>query len=98
MVQHALSARFVQGCTEPGQYADGGNLYFVVGPGTSRRWSFIYRRDGKRTELGLGSAREVPLAKARERAAELRRMLADGTDPKMVRNAKKLRPATFGDV
>lgn len=43
---------------------------------------------GLRFELGLGSALDVSLAKAREKAAEIRSMLIDGLDPRAER--KKL--------
>lgn len=45
----------------------------------------MYSRRGKRVELGLGSARDVPLATARSIAANLRLTLATGGDPKAQR-------------
>ena len=64
-----------------GDYSDGGNLYLRVTPTGSRSWVFIYRYGGKEKELGLGSARDVSLADAREKAAELREIKAKGIDP-----------------
>jgi len=52
-----------------------------------------------RFELGLGNALDVPLAKARERAAEIRAMLVDGLDPRVERTKTKVveKPVvTFG--
>jgi hypothetical protein len=51
---------------------------------------------GKRREMGLGSLRDVPLAKARERAAQARQKLADGLDPIATRNKPKV--MTFGEA
>lgn len=75
--------------TKPGRYGDGGNLYLSVGHGGARRWVFVYKVGGKPRELGLGSARDVSLKKARELAAELREEKALGRDPKAVRTAAR---------
>jgi integrase len=56
----------------------------------------MYSRAGKRTELGLGSARDLSLANARSEAAALRAILASGGDPKAER-AKDERVSTFGE-
>jgi integrase len=90
-----LNARAVQTITEYGRHADGGGLYLSVSPNGGRRWVFMYRRNGKQTEIGFGSARDVPLARARELAAQARAKLAEGQNPKDAR--RDLRGATFGD-
>jgi integrase len=46
--------------------------------------------------MGLGSARDVPLARAREKATEARALLADGRNPIEVRQREAAVP-TFGD-
>jgi integrase len=56
---------------------------------------FLYRRHGKPTEIGLGSARDVTLARARELARQARANLAEGINPKDVRKGSK--QATFGE-
>jgi integrase len=91
-----LSARGLPGITKPGRHADGGNLYLVISPNGGRRWTFLYRWRGKPTEIGLGSARDVPLARARELATAARARLAEGLDPRSVRNAADGK--TFGEV
>lgn len=58
---------------------------------------FMWKVDGKRREMGLGSLRDVPLAKARERAAEARQKLADGLDPIAARDNKP-QVMTFGEA
>ncbi len=47
--------------------------------------------------MGLGALRDVPLAKARERAAEARQKLADGLDPIAARDNKP-QVMTFGEA
>lgn len=98
--RNKLSARQVATLTEPNVYSDGGGLYLRV-RASGRSWFFIGTYNGKRIELGLGSGLDVTLAKARERAAEIRTMLVDGIDPRVERAKAKLvaeeKPAvTFG--
>ena len=78
-----LSAREVETLTEPGRHADGGNLYLSIDDEGRRRWVFMYVRNGKQREAGLGSAGKggVSLKAAREKAAEGRAMLKAGVDP-----------------
>ena len=71
------------------------------GPSGSRRWVFLYKRDGKRREMGLGSESTVSLAEARRKRDEARRQLAEGSDPiaERDRTRKPTAPAvspTFG--
>lgn len=80
----------------PGRHSDGGGLYLSVDPTGRRRWVFMYTRDGKRTELGLGGGRDLSLANARKEAGTLRTILASGGDPRSAR--EKQERQTFGDV
>jgi len=97
---HRLTARKVEALVKPGRHANGGGLYLLIrepGENTdakagSKSWIFLYRwRDKatkaktKRIELGLGSTRDVPLARARELAAAKRQQLAAGQNPKTSR-------------
>ena len=52
-----------------GRYADGGNLQLQIAKGGTKAWVFAYQRNGVSRAMGLGSARSVPLALARELAA-----------------------------
>ena len=96
-----LSARKVQ-TIGPGRHSDGGGLYLLVEKSGTRRWAFIYRRkhDGKQSEMGLGSFHSVPLARARELAAEARRQIAVGIDPLQARAAARSETdvPTFGEL
>lgn len=100
--RNKLSARQVATLSEPNIYSDGGGLYLRVRT-SGRSWFFIGTLNGKRIELGLGSALDVSLAKARERAGAIREMLIDGIDPRAerakARAAKAVAPTpvvTFG--
>lgn len=90
-----LTAVQVTRLKEPGRHSDGGGLYLFIDAGARRRWLFMYTRNGKRTELGLGSARDLSLANARSEAARLREVLVLGGDPKAER-AKNDDIPTFG--
>jgi len=65
-----LNARAIAITTERGRHADGGGLYLSISPNGGRRWVFLFRWHGKPTEIGFGSARDVPLARARELAGQ----------------------------
>lgn len=86
-LQNRLSARAVATIAEPGRHADGGGLYLVVARGGSRNWVFLFQRNGKAREMGLGSVSAVSLAQARQKAAQARQMLADDVDPLEARKA-----------
>ena len=79
-----------------GRHSDGGGLYLSIDPTGRRRWVFMYTRDGKRTELGLGGGRDLTLANARKEAGVLRTILASGGDPRSAR--EKQERQTFAEV
>lgn len=96
--RNKLTVRQVASLTEPGIYSDGGGLYLRVRE-SGRSWFYIGTCAGKRIELGLGPAIDIPLAKARDRATEIRTMLLDGKDPRDERSKAKVRKVpkpTFG--
>jgi integrase len=75
-----LTARKVQ-TAKPGKYSDGGNLYLIVADTGTRKWVLRFTWRGRAKEMGLGSATSVPLADAREKAAEARLKIARGLNP-----------------
>ena len=75
-----LTARKVE-TAKPGKYSDGGNLYLIVSGTGSRKWVLRFTWRGHAKEMGLGSATNVPLADAREKAAAARRKIAQGLNP-----------------
>jgi integrase len=81
-----FTAQEAKTITEPGRHSDGGGLYLSISAEGRRRWVFMYVRQGKQREAGIGSARKGDrnyrtLAEAREKAAEARKLLAGGLDP-----------------
>lgn len=68
-------------------------LYIVVAK-NSKNFQFRYRRlaDGKQTFIGLGSFTkgDITLAEAREKANDYRKMLKEGSDPKIAKKKAKL--------
>ena len=88
-----LSSRKVTTVTRAGRHSDGGGLYLNVTDSGAKSWLFMYKLAGRRREMGLGSARDVPLARARDLAAEARQHLAAGREPLAMR--AKSAPMTF---
>jgi integrase len=91
-----LSARTVAAAKTPGRRADGGGLYLLVGPTGAKSWVFMFKRAGKRTELGLGSLLNVPLAEARVKAEACREALGRGEDPRLALKGSEV--PTFGEL
>ena len=78
---NALTAVRVRNEKKPGRYADGNGLYLVVDETGARRWLLRIVIQGKRRDLGFGSATLVPLADAREKALAYRRIARQGGNP-----------------
>ena len=74
---------------DPYRLTDGRGLYLQVAPTGGKLWRWKYRFEGKEKLMALGQYPDVPLAEARERHAEARRMLASGVDPMAMRKAEK---------
>jgi integrase len=84
---NALTTVRVRNEKKPGRYADGNGLYLVVDPSGARRWLLRLVIEGRRRDLGLGSASLVPLSEAREKARAYRKTARQGGDP--VRERKR---------
>ena len=78
---HKLTAIKVKQLTKPSRYADGDGLYLQIDKSGGRSWIFIFRRGGRRRIMGLGSARAVSLAEARDRAKEAASRRPQGRRP-----------------
>ncbi len=52
----------------PGAYQDGEGLFLKVDKRGGASWTLRLQRDGKRQDIGLGSAKLLTLAEARDRA------------------------------
>lgn len=75
-----LSATTVKAIREPGRYGDGDGLYLVISPRGGKSWVCRVQKNGKRRDIGLGSAKKVSLALARERAVKARMQVEVGLD------------------
>lgn len=83
----------------PGYHADGDGLYLQVTGTGARSWILRYQLAGKRREMGLGPVSLFGLTDARQRAAQQRKLLADGIDPIGARRAAKAHTArTWGEA
>jgi len=78
---HKLNARRLESLAKEGWHGDGGGLWLRIEKDGSKRWLFVWIRNKKRREMGLGSYRDVPLAEARELSAAARQILKEGGDP-----------------
>ena len=90
----ALTDTFVRQVKHTGKptgdkYTDGGGMYLIV-KAAGRYWRMDYTHADKRKTLALGVYPEVSLAKARQRRANARELLAEGLDPGAAKRAQKL--------
>lgn len=59
----------------PGTYQDGDGLFLKVKKSGGAYWNLRVQQDGKRRDIGIGSAKLLTLADARHKAAGLRRAI-----------------------
>ena len=86
---------------KPGRHSDGGGLYFRVLNDAKAYFVYRYTVNGRERETSLGPFPELGLAEAREKHAELRKMVkVDRADPIAKKRAAKTAPPsaapTFG--
>jgi len=74
---------------KPYRLSDAGSLYLWVTPAGGKLWRWAYKHEGKEKLMSFGQYPDVPLALARERHTEARRLLAVGIDPMVQRKAEK---------
>jgi len=75
--------------TKPYRMADGGGMCLYVHPNGGKYWRLSYRFGGKQKTLALGVYPDVSLADARERREQARKLLANDTDPGVIKQATK---------
>lgn len=92
-----LSALAIKGLQKPGRYGDGGGLFLVVGKGGAKSWIVRVQKNGRRRDIGLGSASKVPLKLARERAVSIREQMEIGLDP-VAERRKEVGVPTFKEA
>ncbi len=90
-VARELSALEVRRIVSPGLHSVGGatGLHLQVTPSGARSWVLRIKVGNRRRDLGLGPFRDVPLARAREKARETRELIRQGVDPIAERRAAK---------
>lgn len=59
----------------PGTYQDGDGLFLKVGKSGAASWLVRLQQEGKRRDIGLGSAKLLTLAEARDKAGQLRKAI-----------------------
>lgn len=60
---------------KPGTYQDGDGLFLKVDKRGGASWTLRLQRDGKRQDIGLGSAKLLTLAEARDKASQARKAI-----------------------
>jgi integrase len=73
--------RSAKPATKPYKLYDGGGLFLLVHPNGSRYWRLKYRVSGKEKLFAIGVYPEVGLSEARDRTADARRLIREGSDP-----------------
>jgi len=101
MARHKLTNTQVKNAG-PGKYGDGDGLWLYVQPSGTRSWVYIWQRNGRRREMGLGAfgrgTGEVSLAVAREKATRIREIIGRGGDPFIeLEERRKNSKVTFGE-
>src|ERR1700730_16299749 len=82
-----LTARSVA-TAKPGRHCDGRGLYLAVADSGAKKWVLRFTYNHRVTEMGLGNG-DVPLAEARDKAAEARKLIAAGTNPILAKREAK---------
>ena len=89
----ALADTFVRQIKHSGKpagdkHTDGQGMYLLVKAG-GKYWRMDYTLDGRRRTLAMGVYPEVSLARARQRRAKARELVADGIDPGTAKREEK---------
>src|SRR6185295_3222437 len=94
----SLTALRIRHAKGPRRIADGNGLYLFVDESGAKRWVWRGVIKGKRSDLGLGSAKLVTLADAREKAIHLKKTAWAGGDPLAERRRERQTVPTFKAV
>ena len=87
--KRAMSAREVDSIRKVGMTCVSDNLYLQVREQGTRSWLFRYWVDSKPKVIGLGAAKDITLAEARDKAERLRIAIRDGADPADEKKARR---------
>lgn len=83
---------------KPGRHGDGDGLYLLVSTTGAKSWMIRVQQNGKRRDIGLGSAAALSLSEARQRAINLRKHALNGRDPIAERDRDKRPTPTFREA
>jgi integrase len=83
------AARNAKPREKPYRLADAKGMYLEVTPAGGKYWRMKYRFGGKEKRIAFGVYPDVSLAQARERCGQARKLLANGVDPGVVKQASK---------
>ena len=83
---------------KPGTHEDGRGLRLVVANSGTKNWILRIQANGRRRELGLGSASVVGLAEARAKAEGVRTVIRAGLDPVAERHKAQTTVPTFREA
>ncbi len=76
---------------------DGGGLYLEVAPSGGKWWRLKYRFLGKEKRISLGIYPTVGLKDAREKREQAKKLLSQGVDPSVQRQAVKASAVSISD-
>lgn len=96
MAKHKLSDAKVRAASKAGKLGDGDGLWLNVTASGTKSWLFIYARQGRRRDMGLGAfgsgTGQVSLSQARIKADEARAIIGTGGDPFTEMAERKAKP------
>jgi len=84
-----VTVRNAKGKEKPFKLSDGGGLYLLVNPNSSKYWRLKYRLHGKEKTLSLGVYPGVSMAEARAEATKAKKLIREGVDPVIRRKQEK---------
>jgi len=84
-----ISVRSAKGRDKPYKLSDGGGLYVLINPNSSKYWRLKYRIHGKEKTLSLGVYPGVSMAEARIEGNKAKKLLREGVDPVNRRRQEK---------
>ncbi|MEM5469948.1 Arm DNA-binding domain-containing protein [Celeribacter marinus] len=96
-IERKLNAASVRSAG-PGRHYDGGGLYLQVDKSGARRWVLRVVVRGKRRDFGIGPAKYVSLAEAREKSYEYRKIARTGGNPQIKARADEGKSISFSEL
>jgi len=98
MAQNKLTAARIK-AMPPGKHGDGGGLWVKTHEDGRLSWTYRFRLNGRRREIGIPGGAGLTLSQARKARDELAAIVARGEDPLLIRKAAQdAREHTFESV